>query len=191
MGFSRRVLLIAIPAGALLQIVLLLVPQVPLGIPGEWTWSRTPTGTTNPISLLLTALLLTAVACIRDFNPEQSIAALGGLMLRDGMGDLLKIFILLISGIVLIYAKHSLRTFKLFVGEFYLLLLFAVLGMFLLVSSDNLIMLYLGLELLALSSYALVALDRDSPVASESAMKYFVLGAIASGMLGWEISSSK
>lgn len=133
-------------------------------------------------------LLLTAVACIRDFDPLASRSILSGLMLRDGLGDLLKVFILLISGIVLVYAKHSLRTFKLFVGEFYLLLLFAVLGMFLLVSSDNLIMLYLGLELLALSSYALVALDRDSPIASESAMKYFVLGAIASGLLLYGMS---
>ncbi|MEZ5950657.1 MAG: hypothetical protein R3C12_15865 [Planctomycetaceae bacterium] len=77
MGFSRRVLLIAIPAGALLQIVLLLVPQVPLGIPGEWTWSRTPTGTTNPISLLLTALLLTAYLLFLRFGSLRISAATG------------------------------------------------------------------------------------------------------------------
>ncbi|MCB1609515.1 MAG: NADH:ubiquinone oxidoreductase subunit N, partial [Xanthomonadales bacterium] len=88
----------------------------------------------------------------------------------------------------LTYAKHSLRTHKLFVGEFYLLVLFAVLGMFILVSSTNFIMLYLGLELLALSGYALVALDRDAPLSAESAMKYFVLGAIASGLLLYGMS---
>jgi NADH-quinone oxidoreductase subunit N len=139
-------------------------------------------------AISLGGLVLTAVAVLRDFNPGESVSALTGLMVRDGMGDLMKLFILLISGIVLVYAKHSLRTHKLFVGEFYLLFLFAVLGMFLLVASDNLIMLYLGLELLALSSYALVALDRDSPVGAESAMKYFVLGAIASGLLLYGMS---
>ncbi len=139
-------------------------------------------------AISLGGLVLTAVAVMRDFNPGESVSALSGLMVRDGMGDLMKLFILLISGIVLVYAKFSLRTQKLFVGEFYLLFLFAVLGMFLLVASDNLIMLYLGLELLALSSYALVALDRDSPVGAESAMKYFVLGAIASGLLLYGMS---
>ncbi len=139
-------------------------------------------------AISLGGLVLTAVAVLRDFNPGESVSALSGLMVRDGMGDLMKLFILLISGIVLVYAKFSLRTHKLFVGEFYLLFLFAVLGMFLLVASDNLIMLYLGLELLALSSYALVALDRDSPVGAESAMKYFVLGAIASGLLLYGMS---
>ncbi len=139
-------------------------------------------------AISLGGLVLTAVAVLRDFSPGESVSALSGLMVRDGMGDLMKLFILLISGIVLVYAKFSLRTHKLFVGEFYLLFLFAVLGMFLLVASDNLIMLYLGLELLALSSYALVALDRDSPVGAESAMKYFVLGAIASGLLLYGMS---
>src|SRR3546814_13314505 len=63
---------------------------------------------------------------------------------------------------------------------FFVLALLAVLGMMLLISAGNLVMIYMGLELLALSSYALVALDRDSPIASEAAMKYFVLGALAS-----------
>ena len=73
-------------------------------------------------------------------------------------------------------------------GEFYLLLLFATLGMMLLVSAGNLVMVYLGLELLTLSSYALVALDRDSALSSEAAMKYFVLGALASGLLLYGMS---
>ena len=138
--------------------------------------------------LSIAGLVLTGVACIREFDASESVSVLGGLLVRDGIGDLLKIFILVISGIVLTYAKHSLRTHKLFVGEFYLLVLFAVLGMFILVSSTNFIMLYLGLELLALSGYALVALDRDAPLSAESAMKYFVLGAIASGLLLYGMS---
>lgn len=136
----------------------------------------------------IVGLVLTGVACIRGFEAGQSTEILGGLMVRDSIGDLLKVFILMITAIVLTYAKHSLRTHKLFVGEFYLLVLFSVLGMFLLVSSTNFIMLYLGLELLALSGYALVALDRDSPIASEAAMKYFVVGAIASGLLLYGMS---
>jgi NADH-quinone oxidoreductase subunit N len=67
-------------------------------------------------------------------------------------------------------------------------MLFAVVGMMLLVSAGSLVMVYLGLELLALCSYALVAIDRDSPLASEAAMKYFVLGALASGMLLYGMS---
>jgi NADH-quinone oxidoreductase subunit N len=73
-------------------------------------------------------------------------------------------------------------------SEFYVLCLFAVLGMMLMVSAGNLTVLYLGLELLALSSYGLVAFDRDNPRASEAAMKYFVLGAIASGLLLYGMS---
>jgi NADH-quinone oxidoreductase subunit N len=68
------------------------------------------------------------------------------------------------------------------------LVLFAVVGMMLLVSAGSLVMVYLGLELLALCSYALVAIDRDSPLASEAAMKYFVLGALASGLLLYGMS---
>jgi NADH-quinone oxidoreductase subunit N len=76
----------------------------------------------------------------------------------------------------------------LFVGEFYTLMLFAVIGVMLLVSAGNLVMIYLGLELLTLSSYALVALNRDSSLSSEAAIKYFVLGALSSGLLLYGMS---
>src|SRR5690606_18671019 len=76
----------------------------------------------------------------------------------------------------------------LFKGEFYLLVLFALLGMMLMMSAGTLIVAYLGLELLALSSYALVALDRDNRRATEAAVKFFVLGALASGMLLYGLS---
>src|SRR5690606_32515384 len=102
---------------------------------------------------------------------------------RDGAGDLLKLFIYLVTAAAFIYAKPYLSERGLFKGEFYMLCLFAVLGMMLMVSAGNLIVVYLGLELLALSSYALVAFGRDNRLASEAAIKYFVLGALASGML--------
>lgn len=133
-------------------------------------------------------LVLAAVLTLRDFSVGQRYSALGGMFIRDGVGDILKLFVYLSTAIVFVYAKYYLRTHKLFVSEFYLLALFAVLGMCLLISGGNLLSVYLGLELLALSSYAMVALDRDSPVAAESAMKYFVLGALASGLLLYGMS---
>ena len=107
---------------------------------------------------------------------------------RDAAGDLLKLFIYLMTALAFVYAKPYLKDRDLFKGEFYMLCLFAVLGMMLLVSAANLTLVYLGLELLALSSYALVAFDRDNRMASEAAIKYFVLGAMASGMLLYGMS---
>ena len=114
--------------------------------------------------------------------------AFGGMFVRDGIADVLKIFALLTTALVFVYARSYLRDRGLFVGEYYVLCLFAVLGMMLLVSAGSLVIVYLGLELLALSSYALVALNRDSQLSSEAAMKYFVLGALASGMLLYGMS---
>src|SRR5690606_20453293 len=108
--------------------------------------------------------------------------------LRDGMGDVLKLFIYLVTGAAFIYAKPYLVDRGMFKGEFYMLCLFAVLGMMFMVSAGNLVTLYLGLELLALSQYALGALDRDNRLSSEAAMKYFVLGSLASGMLLYGMS---
>jgi NADH-quinone oxidoreductase subunit N len=100
----------------------------------------------------------------------------------------LKVFILGTTAAVFVYGRGYLRDRALYVGEFYLLCLFATLGGMLLVSAGNLVMVYLGLELLTLSSYALVALNRDSALSSEAAMKYFVLGALASGLLLYGMS---
>jgi len=136
--------------------------------------------------LAITILLLTAIMTARP-HPETQ-AAFGGMFVRDGMSDLLKLGILITTAVVLVYAKPYLKPRGLFQGEFYVLCLSGVLGMMLMVSAGNLIIVYLGLELLALSSYALVALNRDSMLSSESAMKYFVLGALASGMLLYGMS---
>ena len=118
----------------------------------------------------------------------EGIAAFNDMFLRDGVATVLKLFVLLTTGMVFIYGRGYMRDRGLFVGEFYLLLLFATLGMMLLVSAGSLVTIYLGLELLTLSSYALVALNRDSPVSSEAAIKYFVLGALASGLLLYGMS---
>ncbi len=138
--------------------------------------------------LSVVVLLMTAFLVWRLPQAGGPTTAFGGMYVLDGLATLLKVFLLGVSAIVLIYAKPYLERQQLFSGEFYLLLLFAVLGMMLQVSSGNLLMLYLGLELMSLSSYALVALQRDSGTATEAAMKYFVLGALASGLLLYGIS---
>lgn len=108
--------------------------------------------------------------------------------IRDPMSDLMKICIYLAALVVFLYAKDYLRQNKMFKGEFFVLGLFGVLGMMVMVSAHSLLTIYLGLELLSLTLYAMVALKRDSMMASEAAMKYFVLGAIASGMLLYGMS---
>jgi NADH-quinone oxidoreductase subunit N len=111
-----------------------------------------------------------------------------GNFVRDYMGDVLKIAVYFIMLFVFIYSKQYLRNKNIFKGEFYALMLFGLLGIMIMISGYNYITLYIGLELVALSSYALVAFDRDNAQSNESAMKYFILGAIASGMLLYGMS---
>ncbi len=111
-----------------------------------------------------------------------------GNFVRDYMGDVLKIAVYFIMLFVFIYSKQYLRNKNIFKGEFYALMLFSLLGIMIMISGYNYITLYIGLELLALTSYALVAFDRDNAQSNESAMKYFILGAIASGMLLYGMS---
>lgn len=134
------------------------------------------------------AVLLVGVYLVVAGQPSQTVTAFNGMFIRDGVSEILKVFALLSTILVFVYAKPYLQDRKLFVGEFYTLTIFAVIGIMLLVSAGNLIMVYLGLELLTLSSYALVALNRDSRLSSEAAIKYFVLGALASGMLLYGMS---
>jgi NADH-quinone oxidoreductase subunit N len=113
---------------------------------------------------------------------------LNGMFVRDTLADVLKVAICLVSALSLVYAWPYLRARGLYKGEVPVLMLFAVAGMMLLASAGSLVMVYVGLEMLALCSYALVALDRDGPRASEAAMKYFVLGSLASGLLLYGMS---
>ena len=133
-----------------------------------------------------TLLGLTALT-IATFAQKTSIA-FNGTFVRDGMGDLLKIFVYVVTFAVFLYSKNYLKSRDIYKGEYFVLGLFGVLGMMILISAHNFLTIYLGLELLSLCMYAMVAFHRDSMVASESAMKYFVLGAIASGMLLYGMS---
>ena len=120
--------------------------------------------------------------------PDTRATTFEGAFVADPMAAVLKVFILVVSGFGLFYSRVHLEARRLMRGEYFVLGLFAVLGMLVLVSAGSFLTLYLGLELLSLSLYAMVALDRESRLASEAAMKYFVLGALASGMLLYGIS---
>ncbi|NCA70068.1 MAG: NADH-quinone oxidoreductase subunit NuoN [Sphingobacteriia bacterium] len=132
---------------------------------------------------LLVALGLTGV--VGGGEPQ---VVFDGNVIRDSITDLLRGAILIVSLLAFVYARPWLKDRDLFVGEFYVLGLFAVLGMLIMVSANNFLVIYLGLELQALSLYALVAFDRDSKKGAEAAMKYFVLGALGSGMLLYGVS---
>jgi NADH-quinone oxidoreductase subunit N len=140
-------------------------------------------------SYVLAQLTLLAAALISwSMLGDETRVVLNGTFVSDPMAALLKTCILLVTAGVFVYSRSYLVERNIFRGEFYVLGLFAVLGMLVLVSAHSLLTIYLGLELLSLSLYALVAFNRDSAEASEAAMKYFVLGALASGMLLYGIS---
>ena len=119
--------------------------------------------------------------------PERTVI-LGGHFLADPMGTVLKLFAYGAAALTLLYSRDYLERRELLKGEYLVLALFAVLGIQVIVSAGSLLTLYLGIEIMSLSLYAMVAFDRDDGVAAESAMKYFVLGAIASGALLYGIS---
>lgn len=108
--------------------------------------------------------------------------------INDNMARVLKLFIYLITAVVFVYSRDYLVERQLFKGEYFVLGLFGVLGMMVMVSAHSFLTVYLGLELLSLCLYAMVALQRDSVNASEAAMKYFVLGALSSGILLYGMS---
>ncbi len=137
--------------------------------------------------LAQTSLVITAILCLVLF-PETPQVTFNGSFVTDAMSVVLKVFILLATYFVFFYSKVYLQVRELFRGEYFVLGLFAVLGMMVLVSAGSLLTVYLGLELLSLSLYAMVAMNRESITASEAAMKYFVLGALASGMLLYGMS---
>lgn len=141
------------------------------------------------LSYILTqAGLVLAVALILLLPGESRTIVFDGHYVRDPMADILKLSLLVLGFGVFLFAKEDLRRRGLFKGEFFVLGLLAMLGMMVMISAFSFLSLYLGLELLALSLYALVAFDRDSLSGSEAAIKYFILGAVASGMLLYGIS---
>ena len=106
-----------------------------------------------------------------------------GLYVADELAWVLKLCGFLFVAFALLYSRTYLERRGILKGEYFVLALTALLGVFVLASANSLLTVYVGVELLALSVYAMVAFDRDNGIAAESAMKYFVLGAIASGAL--------
>ncbi len=139
------------------------------------------------VTLLLSLATLTVAAWFAG-AVDGTTLTFSGSYIADPLAKILKMFTLLIVGVVFVYSDGYLRDRGLLKGEYYLLGLFATLGMLVMISAHSLITMYLGLELMSLALYAMVAFDRESPVAAESAMKYFVLGAIASGILLYGMS---
>ena len=133
------------------------------------------------------SLVLTLSAVIY-YSPDYSYIAFNGGFITDTMSTLLKSFICAITIVVFFYSYEYLKENELLKGEYFVLGLFAVLGMMVMTSAYHLLSIYLGLELLSLSLYAMVAMQRRSTFATEAAIKYFVLGALASGMLLYGIS---
>jgi NADH-quinone oxidoreductase subunit N len=138
-------------------------------------------------ALAIVAVLLTAVlAAVQPVSGR--VVALGGLYELDRMAQVLKVVTLLSVAVVFVYSTDYLRRRAILKGEYYVLGLFATVGAMVLISAASLITLYLGLELMSLSLYAMVAFDRDSGIAAESAIKYFVLGSMSSGTLLYGMS---
>jgi NADH-quinone oxidoreductase subunit N len=130
--------------------------------------------------LALAALLGTA-ACLLLTAPDARIVTLSGAFVADPMSQVLKLFTVAVVAVTFLYSRDYLVARALFKGEYYVLGLFATLGIFVMISAHSMLSLYLGLELMSLSLYAMVAFNRESPLAAEAAMKYFILGAIATG----------
>jgi len=118
----------------------------------------------------------------------QTVLTFSNMFVDDLLADFLKLALYIAVITVVVYSRTYLILRNLDKGEYYLLVLFATLGMMVMISAAHFLTIYLGLELLSLSLYALVAIDRDSARSTEAAMKYFVLGALASGLLLYGMS---
>ena len=140
------------------------------------------------VSYVLTLLTLAVAAVVSLHGGAEPRHAFNNMFVDDAMAQALKAFICLSVAAMLVYSRAYTQAREMFRGELFVLSLFATLGMMVMVSSTHFLTLYLGLELLSLSLYSLVALQRDSATATEAAMKYFVLGALASGMLLYGLS---
>lgn len=138
--------------------------------------------------MLVQLTLLGCSLIIVGTHESPVVYAFHNMFVDDLMSDVLKLLTCLALSMMLVYSRQYLIVRALFTGEFMVLALFAMLGMMVMISANHFISLYLGLELLSLSLYTVVALQRDSSVSIEASMKYFVLGALASSLLLYGMS---
>jgi len=150
-----------------------------LFIPDRW----------RDVTYLLAMATLAVTAWVAN-NIGTTVAEITfhGSFIADPLARVLKLFALVVVATVFLYSRDYLKQRQIYKGEYYLLGLFALLGIQVMISAYSLLTMYLGLEMMSLSLYTLVAFERDNPVAAEAAIKYFVLGAIASGCLLYGIS---
>jgi len=141
------------------------------------------------VSYWLTQLALLVATCATLITLRVTpVKAFHDMVIDDMFADFLRIATFVSVSLTLFYSRSYLAARGLFRGETFVLTLFSMLGMQIMVTGNNFLTLYLGLELMSLSLYALTASQRDAPRATEAAMKYFVLGALASGMLLYGLS---
>jgi NADH-quinone oxidoreductase subunit N len=141
------------------------------------------------ITYLLVHLTLLGCSLIIVGTHENGVVyAFHNMFVDDLMSDMLKLLTCLALSMMLVYSRQYLTSRGLFTGEFLVLVLFAMLGMMVMISANHFLTLYLGLELLSLSLYTIVALQNDSSAAIEASIKYFVLGALASSLLLYGMS---
>ncbi|MBD3611581.1 MAG: NADH-quinone oxidoreductase subunit NuoN [Hydrogenovibrio crunogenus] len=163
---------------AIPEIVLLTLTS--LLLIADTIWSKRSEFATYYATQLI--LLVVGYLVLTSFSTSQ-VLTFDGSFVRDAFGDILKLVIVVVSMGIFLFSKEYLLQNKFYRGEYFTLGLFGVLGMFVMVSAYNLITMYLGLEIMSLALYAMVAMRKDNQHALEAAMKYFVLGALATGML--------
>jgi len=142
----------------------------------------------KPLTYYLTQLALIITGWLAFDLIGESAIIFSGTFVLDTMGSTFKVFIMGFAIIALVYSRHYLKAHELLRNEYFILALMSILGMMVMVSGHSLLTLYMGLEIMSLSLYALIASARDRAVAIEAALKYFVLGAIASGLLLYGMS---
>ncbi|MDC9715125.1 MAG: NADH-quinone oxidoreductase subunit N, partial [Gammaproteobacteria bacterium] len=133
------------------------------------------------------SLLITGVLAFNLIGEPETII-LGNSFVLDDMASVFKVFMMAAAMVAMVYSRHYLLQHSLFRGEYFVLVMLSILGMMVMVSGHSLLTLYLGLEILSLSLYTLIAIARNRAGAVEAALKYFVLGAIASGLLLYGMS---
>lgn len=141
-----------------------------------------------PTLLLAQVSLAVVIILVIFLYPDERVSVFNQHFVLDPLSAVLKVTVCAASILVFQYSYHYFRQRERLQGEYFVIGLFAVLGMLVIISAYSMLSVYLGLELMSLSLYAMVAMNKESGAASEAAMKYFVLGALASGLLLYGIS---
>ena len=138
--------------------------------------------------LALFSIFFTLVLQIISFGIDPNSIIFNNMFILDKLAQGTKVITYLVSMVIIIYVERYLEDKKISIPEYYVIFLFAIIGMQIMISANHMVVLYVGLELMSLSLYSLVAINRDDVVSSEAAMKFFILGSLASGLLLFGIS---